>query len=96
MSDTQDLCRVHVWIAGRVQGVFFRSTMREQARAMGLTGWVRNAADGRVEAEIQGPPARVADMVEACRKGPPAARVQDVEVRDIPVVRNERGFDVVP
>lgn len=90
----QDLRRVHLWISGRVQGVFFRSTTQEEAQARGLTGWVRNARDGRVEAEVQGSPATVDRLIQACRNGPPAARVADVEVEEIAVVRGERSFDV--
>ena len=95
MNDEQDLRRVHLWISGRVQGVFFRWTMQHEAQAQGLTGWVRNARDGRVEAEVQGPPAAVDRLIQTCRSGPPAARVTDVEVDEIAVVRGERRFDVV-
>jgi acylphosphatase len=94
MSDTDDMRRVHLWISGRVQGVFFRSSTQEQARARGLTGWVRNAPDGRVEAEIQGVPAAVEHLIAECRDGPPAARVTDVEVAYIDVIPDEQGFAV--
>jgi acylphosphatase len=95
MNQQQDLRRVHLWISGRVQGVFFRSTTQEQALARGLTGWVRNARDGRVEAEVQGSPAAVEQLIAECRSGPPAARVHDVEVDVIAIVREERSFEVV-
>lgn len=72
--------RVHVLISGKVQGVFYRANTREQARRRGVSGWVRNLRDGRVEAVFEGEEGAVEDMVEWCRAGPPSARVEDVEV----------------
>ena len=72
--------RVHVLVSGRVQGVFFRASCAEQARALGVAGWVRNAPDGRVEAVFEGPEAAVEAMVGWCRRGPAHARVDDVEI----------------
>jgi acylphosphatase len=77
-----------------VQGVFFRATTRDEARSRGLTGWVRNAPDGRVEAEVQGAPEDVAQLIDECRSGPPAAQVDEVDVEDIGVVPDERSFDL--
>ena len=94
MGDTDDLRRVHLWVSGRVQGVFFRATTRDEARSRGLTGWVRNAPDGRVEAEVQGAPEDVAQLIDECRSGPPAAQVDEVDVEDISVVPDERSFDL--
>jgi acylphosphatase len=91
-TDADDATRVHLWISGRVQGVFFRATTEDEARRRGLTGWVRNADDGRVEAEVQGPPDAVDELIDECRTGPPAARVEDVEVTPIEPVGNESGF----
>ena len=71
--------RVHVRISGRVQGVFFRASCADEARSRGLAGWVRNAADGAVEAEFEGSDVQVAAMLDWCRRGPPAARVADVQ-----------------
>jgi acylphosphatase len=71
---------VHVLISGMVQGVWFRAWTVEQARARGLDGWVRNRRDGDVEAVFAGPPARVEEMLAACRSGPPAAKVSNVSV----------------
>ncbi len=71
--------RVRVVISGRVQGVWFRSWAIDEARARGLSGWVRNRRDGTVEAVFEGAPEAVDAMVEACRSGPPAARVHHVE-----------------
>ena len=69
---------VHALISGTVQGVWFRAWTMQEAQARGLDGWVRNRRDGRVEAVFAGPPARVDEMLAACRKGPPAAEVDDV------------------
>lgn len=66
-------------IRGTVQGVWYRAWTVEQATARGLDGWVRNRADGSVEALFAGPAAAVESMLDACRVGPPAARVSDVE-----------------
>lgn len=76
-----ELARAHVFVTGRVQGVFFRARTSEQARAAGLAGWVRNLDDGRVEAVFEGPRPAVQRLVEWCRSGPPSARVEMVEVR---------------
>jgi acylphosphatase len=74
--------RVHVFVSGGVQGVFFRYETRERARAHGLGGWVRNLPDGRVEAVIEGPARAVQAVVDWCRQGPTGARVSEVEVTD--------------
>jgi acylphosphatase len=72
--------RVH----GRVQGVFFRDSCRSEARSRGVSGWVRNDAEGTVTAYFEGPLEAVQAMVEWCRSGPPHARVARVEVDDRP------------
>lgn len=72
---------VHVFVTGMVQGVFYRSWTEQTARELGLSGWVRNLPDGRVEAVLEGEKSRVEKMVELCRKGPPHARVEKVEAR---------------
>jgi acylphosphatase len=73
---------VRLRITGRVQGVGYRAWVVEMARRLGLCGWVRNRSDGSVEAHITGGADAVAAMIEACRKGPPAARVADVSVSE--------------
>ena len=72
--------RAHVRVSGFVQGVFFRYETRDLALKLGVNGWVRNLPDGRVEAVFEGERERVEKMVEFCRKGPPGARVTDIEI----------------
>lgn len=72
--------RAHVFVAGRVQGVFFRAYTRDEALRLGVKGWVRNLPDGRVEAVFEGEREAVERMIEFCRRGPPAAEVEKVEV----------------
>ncbi len=67
-------------VSGRVQGVFFRDTCRRRALEAGVSGWVRNRSDGRVEAKFEGPPGAVERLVAWCREGPPHAVVDDVEI----------------
>lgn len=75
------MARLRVWVRGRVQGVFFRDSTRQAAAALGLCGWVRNLPDGRVEAVFQGGSDACRKALEFVRRGPPHARVDDVETR---------------
>jgi acylphosphatase len=72
--------RRRVIVHGRVQGVWFRDSTRERARAHGVAGWVRNCADGAVEAVLEGPGDKVEQVVRFLRTGPPRAQVERVEV----------------
>jgi acylphosphatase len=74
--------RVHVFVSGRVQGVFFRQSTQRLAQGLGVKGWVRNLPDGRVEAVFEGEEPAVKALVEYCRLGPSAARVDNIEVRN--------------
>jgi acylphosphatase len=71
-----------VVVRGRVQGVFFRDSCRDEAAAAGVDGWVRNTAEGTVEAWFEGTPAQVDRLVSWCRQGPRQADVDDVEVHE--------------
>ena len=73
--------RAHLRVHGRVQGVFFRGSMCDEARRFGVCGWVRNCADGTVEAVAEGTRAAVDRLVVWAHAGPPGALVTDVEVR---------------
>ena len=72
-----------VRIYGRMQGVFFRQWAVNQARALGVSGWVRNNADGSVEAHVTGEEAAVSQMIDAMRQGPSQARVEDMMVETV-------------
>jgi len=80
-----EIVRRHLWVSGRVQGVFFRQACADVARNAGVAGWVRNLPDGRVEAVFEGEPAVVQVMVDWCSQGPPSAHVQSVEIADEPL-----------
>ena len=76
----QDLVRSRVILYGRVQGVFFRDSMRERAHAQGVNGWVCNRSDGGLEAVLEGSPDAVEQLIRFAESGPPRARVHEVEV----------------
>ncbi len=75
-----ELTRAHVWVSGRVQGVFFRQATREEATKRGVSGWVRNNPDGRVEAVFEGTSDAVDDILRWCHEGTTWAQVDDVRV----------------
>ncbi len=79
------LIRAHAFVAGRVQGVFFRASTQEQAKDLGIGGWVRNLSDGRVEVLVEGKQSAVEQLVQWLWHGPPGADVEKVEVDTIPV-----------
>ena len=82
--------RAHLEIRGRVQGVWFRGSMQQEAERLGVAGWVRNRPDGAVEAEVEGPRAAVDGLIAWAHHGPRGARVTTVDVRSIEP-RGERG-----
>jgi acylphosphatase len=88
--------RAHLLISGVVQGVFFREETRRRAEAEGTTGWVRNRADGRVEALFEGEEAAIRRLVDWCDHGPPRARVREVAVAWEAPTGEFAGFTVLP
>lgn len=84
----------HLYVSGEVQGVGFRYSAIRLARAIGVTGWVRNLYDGRVELWIEGEESRVNQMVEWCYRGPRGAHVTDVDVEICAYSGQYPGFDV--
>jgi len=75
---------VSLVIKGRVQGVWFRAWTTEKSQMLGLDGWVRNTVAGDVEAVFVGPSGPVDEIIIACRSGPPLARVDDIEIHELP------------
>ena len=86
--------RVHLRIRGRVQGVWFRESARQQAERLGVSGWIRNIPSGEVEAVAEGPASAVEAFVRWCHRGPPAAHVTAVEREDAPSTGEFTFFDV--
>ena len=72
--------RIHIFVSGRVQGVFFRDSTRRRAKKLGLTGWVRNLDDGRVEAVFEGEEPAVQEMLSWAKRGPMFAKVDDLKI----------------
>lgn len=71
---------IHFWVSGRVQGVYFRQSTLNQARQLGLTGWVKNLPDGRVEGVACGPQQALEQLTQWLHQGPPVAKVTDLKV----------------
>jgi acylphosphatase len=72
--------KAHLYIKGKVQGVFFRSWIKKMAEELQLVGWVKNLDDGRVETEFEGPRDKVDELVELCKLGAESAKVEHVDV----------------
>lgn len=86
--------RAHVFVSGRVQGVYYRASTRDAAREKSVTGWVRNLDDGRVEAVFEGEEDAVEAMVDWCHKGSRRAEVEDVEVEWGEPTNEFDGFEI--
>lgn len=90
------MARLHAIIRGRVQGVFFRSSLADRATSLQLVGWVRNRLDGSVECVAEGDEAALLALHHFCEKGPSGALVERVEFFDEPESRSCRGFTIRP
>lgn len=84
----------HVFVSGTVQGVYFRASTRKKAEEVGVSGWVRNLPDGRVEALFVGEEDTLEEVLVFCHKGPERARVESVEVSDAEDPGDLEGFTV--
>lgn len=82
------------WVSGRVQGVFFRASTREEALRLGLAGWVRNRPDGSVEVLARGTPAALDGLAQWLVQGPPLARVDQVVATEEPGISACTGFEI--
>ncbi len=95
MAGQGRMIRARLTISGRVQGVNFRASARDMARAHRLSGWVRNRVDGNVEAVVEGEEAAVQAFTTWCHHGPPGAYVADVQVTPEPYAGEFEGFRIV-
>ena len=86
--------RAHVLISGRVQGVFFRSETKHEAGRHGVSGWVRNLPDDKVEAVFEGERENVEKLLEFCERGPPGAKVTRTDVSWETYTGEFRGFEI--
>jgi len=84
--------RAHIFISGRVQGVFYRAFTREIAYNLGLKGWVKNLYDGRVEAVLEGNKKVIEQAIKQCYTGPPGSRVTDIEIHWETFVGDQKEF----
>jgi len=73
---------LQVRVTGLVQGVFFRAWARDEAQALGVSGWIRNCSDGSVEALLEGEAEAIEELIDLLREGPPGAQVEDVEIEE--------------
>ncbi len=87
--------RAHLYVSGRVQGVFFRQAFKVVARKNNVFGWVRNLQDGRVEAVLEGDDNSLSHVIEWCHAGPANARVDDVSIRDEDYTGEYAKFEVL-
>lgn len=87
--------RAHVYVSGGVQGVFFRDSARREARRLGISGWISNLSDGRVEAVFEGDSSSVREMVRWCESGPSEASVESVDASYEEPRGDSDGFEVL-
>lgn len=89
-----DYARVHGWVSGYVQGVFFRYFTQNIANRYGLTGWVKNLPDGRVEFEAEGAKGLLDDFLKEINRGPPGSSVSNVEIKWEKFTGEYKGFRI--
>lgn len=90
------MARARVFVSGKVQGVFYRDTTKQEAQKRGVRGWVRNLRDGRVEAVFEGPKDAVDAMVAWCRVGSPLSRPTFVDRKDGEAEEGFADFRILP
>lgn len=88
------MIRVRLFISGRVQGVFFRSTMCQKAKKVGINGFVRNIPDGRVEAVLEGEEDKVEKLIKWARRGPIFAKVDNIKIEKEDYVGEFKDFNI--
>lgn len=87
--------RVHIFVTGKVQGVFFRQALKVMSKKNNVFGWVRNLKDGRVEAILEGEDVDVSHVVEWCHAGPANARVEDIDIKNEKFSGEYKKFEVL-
>lgn len=86
---------VHAWVSGKVQGVYYRASTAKRAKALDLTGWVKNLEDGRVELFAQGPASQVDKLLAWCEQGPVLAKVANVDAESAELDQQLHTFEVL-
>ncbi|MCK4520712.1 acylphosphatase [Candidatus Parcubacteria bacterium] len=86
--------RVHLFISGRVHGVFFRESTRIKAQQLGINGWVKNLNDGRVEAVFEGEDEKIKKIIKWARQGPIISRVDDIEIKEEKYENKFKNFEI--
>lgn len=86
--------QAHVWVSGRVQGIFFRASAKVEAGKRNISGWVQNLPDGRVELVAQGKKKEVEDFIDWCKRGPILAHIGRVDISFEPLTSDLKGFEL--
>ncbi len=86
--------RVHVLISGRVQGVWFRSSIKNKAEQLGIKGWVKNTFDGDVEAVFEGEENKINEILDWCHQGPPLSKVENIDITKQSVLDDYDQFSI--
>lgn len=89
-----DMARVHLFIEGRVQGVFYRAFTRDVAARLGINGWVKNLYDGRVEAVFEGNSSLIEKAVNECKKGPHGSLIKEINIFREEYSGELKGFEI--
>ncbi|MEO0096585.1 MAG: acylphosphatase [candidate division WOR-3 bacterium] len=87
--------RVHIFVSGKVQGVFYRDFTRRQAKRLNITGWVRNLLNGKVEVVAEGEEEDIKKFIEELKKGPPAARVENLGIKEEEPASEFDDFEII-
>jgi acylphosphatase len=88
-------CRVHIFVSGKVQGVYYRQNTLQKAQELDICGWVRNLSDGRVESVMEGSKVNIDKMLTWCKKGPVDAKVEEVKIIDEEYKKEFSSFDII-
>ncbi len=86
--------RVQILVSGNVQGIFFRAFVKDRANALGLTGYVKNTVDKKVETIVEGHELKINKLIEACQEGPVGAKIDKVETKTLPYTGEFKEFRV--